>query len=48
MSRQLRALLSLMLVSTALSAAACAGSANATGPRTTACDINNSNTCQPH
>jgi hypothetical protein len=47
MSRQLRALLSLMLVSIALSAAACAG-ANATGPRTTACDINGSNTCQPH
>ncbi|HYK83389.1 MAG TPA: hypothetical protein VEU55_09635 [Gemmatimonadales bacterium] len=47
MSRQLRALLGLVLVSFALSAAACSD-ANATGPKTAACDINNSNTCQPH
>ncbi len=47
MSRQLRALLSLIVVSIALSAAACSSN-NATGPRTPSCDVNGSNTCQPH
>jgi hypothetical protein len=46
MSRRIRALLSLALVSFALTAAACA---DATAPRPSSlCDYNNSNTCQPH
>lgn len=45
MSRRIRALLALLVVSFALSATACA---DATGPRpdTTPCDHNNSNTCR--
>jgi hypothetical protein len=45
MSRRIRALLALLVVSFALSATACA---DATGPRpgTTPCDHNSSNTCK--
>ncbi len=44
MSRRIRALLALTLVSFALTAAACA---DATGPRpqTASCDVTSSNTC---
>lgn len=44
MSRRIRALLPLLLITFALTAAACADS---TGPRpdSTPCDIQNSNTC---
>lgn len=43
MPRRIRALLSLLLVSFALSAAACA---DATAPHTETCDTNNPNTCK--
>jgi len=45
MSRRIRALLALVVVSFALTASACA---EATGPRpdTKPCDTNNSNTCR--
>ena len=45
MSRRIRALLALLVVSFALTAVACA---DATGPRadTASCDTNNSNTCK--
>ena len=44
MSRRIRFLLSLLVVSFALSAAACA---DATGPTHGVCDYNSNNTC-PH
>jgi hypothetical protein len=46
MSRQLRVLLALVLVSFAFSATACAGAASRSlGPSFAECDTNNSNTC---
>jgi hypothetical protein len=42
MSRRTRALVALLLVSFALSTAACA---DATGPRPTTCDVSMPNTC---
>jgi hypothetical protein len=42
MARRIRSALSLLLVSFALSAAACA---DATAPRTATCDVNNPNVC---
>ncbi len=47
MSRRMRSLVALVVVSFALTAAACA---DATGPRqgTTPCDVSNPNTCLSH
>jgi len=49
MSRRLRALVALLVVSFAFAATACAGTSTATGPRGPSfkegCDTSNSNTC---
>jgi len=48
MSRRLRALVALLVVSVAFAASACAGASRATGPQAPSfkqCDVSNSNTC---
>ena len=48
MSRRLRALVALLVVSFAFAATACAGASTATGPQTPSfkqCDTSDSNTC---